>query len=114
MGLPIWNYIRRRACEALLAGFQDALEFLEHQDQPQAIHSAAQSIKRRLHDFDEAQRAGNRTENSPSQPALQDQRQSVSPKPNGSPQTGTPSPQNQSQQNAPRRGPGRPRKEVHG
>ena len=38
MSLSVWDYIRQRARDALMAGFQDALDQIERQDQPQLIH----------------------------------------------------------------------------
>jgi ribonuclease E len=51
MSLSIWEYVRRRACEAMLAGFHDALDCLERQDQAQLIHAASKSLRKRLNEM---------------------------------------------------------------
>lgn len=114
MGLPIWEYLRRRACEALLAGVQDAFDFMERQDQPQAIHAAAQLLRRRVQDFEDVLRTGGRPDNSPVQPALPDHRPAALPQKTNNPSPANLRPAQPASQDAARRGPGRPRKEVHG
>ena len=51
MSLSIWDYVRRRTCEAMLAGFHDALDYLERQDQALLINAAAKSLRNRLHEL---------------------------------------------------------------
>ncbi|MDZ4779945.1 MAG: hypothetical protein SGJ19_06815 [Planctomycetia bacterium] len=51
MSLSIWEYVRRRTCEAMLAGFHDALDCLERQDQGQLIHAASKSLRKRLNEM---------------------------------------------------------------
>ena len=50
MSLSLWEYVRRRTCDAVLAGVQDALDHLEGQDQAQLIFAIAKTLRRRLHE----------------------------------------------------------------
>ena len=117
MNLSVWEYLRRRTAEAVLAGFFDAFEYVERQDQSQAIHAAAKGLRRRLHDQPDASGANQNSANSAPQPAAANtQAPAVSPSNlapppvNGKPTAGSLLPN----QAAQRRRPGRPRKEVHG
>ena len=126
MSLSVWDYIRQRARDALMAGFQDALDQIERQDQPQLIHAAARQMKKRLHESAALSGNGGPSGNgSNSQtptppdpkssnaiPASQTSPPNSAPAPSGrtSGETSLNSHSEQSQ----RRGPGRPRKETHG
>jgi hypothetical protein len=46
--LSIWNYLRQKTRAAVLAGFQDALEVVEQNDDGRATHEAAQKLQHRL------------------------------------------------------------------
>lgn len=117
MTLSIWDYLRRRACEAVLAGFHDAFEYLERQDQPQPIHAAAKAFRRRFQEQPDA--IGSSKSDSAANPHAPSSTTST---PNsGQPGGAQPSPHGKpphadsaGNAQAQRRGPGRPRKEVHG
>lgn len=128
MSLSIWDYIRRRACDATLAGFQDALDYLERQDQAQLMHAAAKSFRKRMHELPHTGGNGNGNGNGGgNHPEVA----SGTPSPAGGPSPARPKPpvpQHSQQQQVPgligappassqppqNRRPGRPRKEVHG
>lgn len=129
MSLSIWDYIRRRASEATLAGFQDALDYLERQDQAQMIHAAAKSFRKRMHELPNngGNGNGNHSEHpsgtaaptggpphiKPQQPALPHSPQQQLPGMVGMPAAvpnSSPAPAQQTEH----RKPGRPRKEVNG
>lgn len=125
MNLSVWDYLRRRTAEAVLAGFHDAFEYLERQDQPQAIHGAAKAMRRRFQEQLEGP-GGPKPEPNPQQPASQPSAPQA-PAPHmpapGSAPTGMPQPSTngkpataagQLSSATQRRRPGRPRKEVHG
>jgi hypothetical protein len=134
MSLSVWDYVRRRTCEAMLAGFQDALDYLERQDQAQLMHAAAKNFRKRMHELPHNGANGNGNGNhsdgagagststagqpsaKPKPPAPQHSQQQQLPDLLGPEDqavaaqhaSSAPSPQSQP------RGPGRPRKEVHG
>lgn len=130
MSLSIWDYIRRRACEATLAGFQDALDYLERQDQAQLMHAAAKSFRKRMHELPHngngngsgnhadaasagSSQTGSQAPAQPKPPATQQGQQQSLPSMAGPPAS-APSAPPASSQPPQHRGPGRPRKEVHG
>jgi hypothetical protein len=132
MSLSVWDYVRRRTAEAMLAGFQDALDYLERQDQAQLMHAAAKSFRKRMHELPNSGGNGNGNHSEaasggstqvagqppakPKPPAPQHSQQQTLPDllgpavPAAAPQHASPGPSSQQQH----RGPGRPRKEVHG
>ena len=46
--LSIWEYLRQRTRDAVLAGFQDALDVTEQNDQADSEYEAATKLRRRL------------------------------------------------------------------
>ncbi len=109
MSLSLWDYVRRRSCEAVLAGVQDALDQMERQDQSQLIHAAAKTLRRKL------QECGNGGNNSKpeSQPLFEKPTPEVRPPASVAPAPTVPAQPPQLDNNI-RRPPGRPRKETHG
>jgi hypothetical protein len=122
VNLSVWEYLRRRTAEAVLAGFHDAFDYLERQDQPQAIHAAAKAMRRRFQGQLEVP-SGPKPDASPApHQATPQQPTPHAPTPGGAP-VGLPQPSTNGKPAAPngpanaatqRRRPGRPRKEVHG
>ena len=110
MSLSLWDYVRRRSCEAVLAGVQDALDQMERQDQSQSIHAAAKTLRRKLQ---EACGNGGNNPKSESQPLFEKSTPEVRPPAiiSSAPPAPAQSPQHD---NNTRRPPGRPRKETHG
>jgi len=108
MAISVWEYIRRRTADAVLAGCRDALELMESQDQGAAMWAAAKALRQQLHDA----KAGNGG-------ATGSQHHSAS-APNDNAATPTTQPGQHSLPSMPagsdpeRRKVGRPRKEVHG
>jgi hypothetical protein len=108
MAISVWEYIRRRTADAVLAGCRDALELMESQDQGAAMWSAAKALRQQLHDA-KAGNGGATSSQHHSAPASHDN-------------AATPAtqPAQHSYPSAPtgsvpeRRKVGRPRKEVHG
>ncbi|RIK76991.1 MAG: hypothetical protein DCC67_13210 [Planctomycetota bacterium] len=130
MSLSVWDYVRRRTCEAMLAGFQDALDHLERQDQAQLMHAAAKSFRKRLNELPHngngsgsgnhadaasagSSQTGAQAPARPKPPAPQHGQQQSLPGVAGPPAP-VPSVPPASSQPPQHRGPGRPRKEVHG
>ncbi len=136
MALSVWEYIRRRTADAVLAGCHDALDMMETQDQGAAMWAAAKALRKQLN---EAQariapaNGGNGGHGSPAPAASQNHAPptpvrapspssmtySASPTPPQLPPQRTPSapPVSAATPAAPteeRRKVGRPRKEVHG
>lgn len=58
MNFSVWEYMRRRTCDAVLAGVRDALEQLETQDQAAAIFQAARQLRQKLQES-QAAKPGN-------------------------------------------------------
>ena len=53
MALSVWEYIRQRTADAVLAGCRDALEMLERQDQGAAMWGAAKALRQQLNEAQE-------------------------------------------------------------
>lgn len=108
MAISVWEYIRRRTADAVLAGCRDALELMESRDQGAAMWAAAKALRQQLHDA----KAGNGG-------AIGSPQHSAS-TPHDNAATPTTQPSQHSMPSMPasgvpeRRKVGRPRKEVHG
>jgi len=123
MALSVWEYIRQRTADAVLAGCRDALEMLERQDQGAAMWGAAKALRQQLN---EAQRGGGHTNGGhgnnsspPSQNHSAPAQQRLPsppapPAPSAINRTPAPPAISAHPQNPERRKVGRPRKEVHG
>src|SRR5262245_55089935 len=46
--LSVWDYLRQKTRDSVLAGFQDALDVVEQDDHGHAHHQAAQKLRDRL------------------------------------------------------------------
>ena len=135
MALSVWEYIRRRTADAVLAGCHDALDMMETQDQGATMWAAAKALRKQLN---EAQtriapanggNGGNGGNGSPAPPTTHNhapptpvRAASPTPMPNSaaklpaplSPQYSTSAPTTPVAPTAERRKVGRPRKEVYG
>ena len=132
MALSVWEYIRRRTADAVLAGCHDALDMMETQDQGATMWAAAKALRKQLN---EAQariapaNGGNGGNGSPAPPTTHNhapptpvRAASPTPVPNSaatlpaplSPQYSTSASTTPAAPTAERRKVGRPRKEVHG
>lgn len=106
MAISVWEYIRRRTAEAVLAGCRDALELMESQDQGAAMWAAAKALRQQLHDA----KAGNGHGSQHSSAAAPNDNGATSP----TPLTQQSFPSVPTGDIPERRKVGRPRKEVHG
>lgn len=123
MALSVWEYIRQRTADAVLAGCRDALDILERQDQAAVMWSAAKALRQQLNEASRA--SGPPTGAQPNNPSSQipaSPAQQRPPLPATLPTASAPAasrtpsvPANSATvQNPERRKAGRPRKEVFG
>ena len=120
MSLSVWDYLRRRACQAFLAGVQDALDQVERQDQSQQIYAAANALRKRMHECPGPAALPPKPDGAPAA----EKSPAPPPPPNGSPAKPPPAPPPAPSNGVPppghptqsqdRRKPGRPRKETYG